>query len=252
MVRNGLALVSIGSLWALAWLLPGSAEAAQHCPQPIAKIVSAQGAIELKESPADVWRRVGLNESICPGDFIRVGEHSRAAIVLLDTDAVLRIDQNTTLRVLEPPQKDRSLLEVLGGALHFFSRVPRSLDVRTPFVNAAVEGTEFLIRVQMDRTFVSVFEGRVAATNEKGRLSLASNQSAVALADEAPQLRIVVRPRDAVQWALYYQPVLAALIDPSGVDIERDLPPALREAHGSLSRGELAEAFDHLNRVPET
>lgn len=251
MVRNRLALVSIGSLWALAWLLPGSAEAAQHCPQPIAKIVSAQGTIELKEASADVWRRVELNAPICPGDFVRVGEHSRAAIVLLDTDAVLRIDQNTTLRVLEPPQKDRSLLEVLVGALHFFSRVPRSLNVRTPFVNAAVEGTEFLIRVEKDRTFISVFEGLVAATNDRGRLSLASNQSALTLAGEAPQLRIVVRPRDAVQWALYYQPVLAALIYPTGVDIKRDLPPALRDAHRSLSRGELAEAFDRLDRVPE-
>ena len=53
----------------------------------------------------------------------------------------------------------RTLIELIRGAILFFTRQPRSLDVQTPFVNAAVEGTEFLVRVEDDRAVITVFEG---------------------------------------------------------------------------------------------
>ena len=58
------------------------------------------------------------------------------------------------------------------------------------------------------------------AANEAGSLTLTSGQSAVAEAGKAPVLRIVARPRDAVQWALYYPPVLYIRPDefPAGPD----------------------------------
>ena len=240
---NNLIPMAFGVLCVCFWQLPALAEVGDRCPRPVAKIVSAQGTIELKEAAAEVWRQGKLNALVCPGDSIRVGERSRGAIVLLDTDAVLRIDQNTELRVPEPPQEDRSLLSLLRGVIHFFSRSPQSLEVQTPFVNAAVEGTEFLIRVAQDRAFVTVFEGRVAARNESGSLSLTSNQSAVVHAGEAPQRRIVVRPRDAVLWALYYPPVLTC---PA-----QDLPPALCQAGRLLAVGRVDEARSILDKVPD-
>ena len=219
-----LGLAPFGVLCVLSWELHAQAGLADRCPQPIARIVSAQGTIELKEASANVWRLAKIDALVCPGDSIHVGERSRGAILLLAAETVLRIDENTTLRVLEPRQEYRSLLDLLNGVIHFLSRAPRSLEVKTPFVNAAVEGTEFLIRVETNRTFISVFEGRVAASNDSGTLSLASNQSAVTHSGEAPELRIVVRPRDAVRWALYYQPILAGLFDPSSMEAGRDLP----------------------------
>ncbi len=36
-----------------------------------------------------------------------------------------------------------SLVDMIGGAALFFSRVTRNLEVRTATVNAGVEGTEF-------------------------------------------------------------------------------------------------------------
>ena len=246
-----LGLAPFGVLCVLSWELHAQAGLADRCPQPIARIVSAQGTIELKETSANVWRLAKIDELVCPGDSIHVGERSRGAILLLAAETVLRIDENTTLRILEPRQEYRSLLDLLNGVIHFLSRAPRSLEVKTPFVNAAVEGTEFLIRVETNRTFISVFEGRVAATNASGSLSLTSNQSALIRAGEAPELRIVVRPRDAVRWALYYQPVFAGLFDPTSMEAGRDLPPALREVLRILGRGDLAAAFDRLDRVPE-
>jgi tetratricopeptide (TPR) repeat protein len=101
-----------------------------------------------------------------------------------------------------------SLVDMIGGAALFFSRVTRNLEVRTATVNAGVEGTEFFLRVEEGKTDLTVFEGKVLASNAAGGLPVTTGQSAVAEAGKAPVYRVVVRPRDAVQWALYYPPVL--------------------------------------------
>ena len=80
--------------------------------------------------------------------------------------------------------------------------------MQTPYTLASVRGTEFFISVEADRAFLTIFEGTVLAQNQAGSLVLASGQSAIAEAGKAPVVRIVARPRDAVQWALYYPPVL--------------------------------------------
>ncbi|MCZ6484308.1 MAG: TonB-dependent receptor, partial [Acidobacteria bacterium] len=76
---------------------------------------------------------------------------------------------------------------------------------------------------------------------------LASNQSGIALAGQPPQLRIVARPRDAVQWAIYYQPILTPLIDPSAPATVQNL--ALRESLEAFSQGDLTAAFDRLEGI---
>ena len=150
----------------LAW--PLLAQTTGRCPTTGSGIVSAQGSIELRGATAAVWNVSTLNTLLCPGDSIRVGQRSRAALLLLDTGAVVRIDQLTTLQILESPQEGRSLIELLRGLVHFFIRLPRSLEVRTPYVNAGVEGTEFVVSVGSDRTLVTVFEGLVRLTNPQG------------------------------------------------------------------------------------
>ena len=186
-----------------------------------------------------------LNADLCPGDTIRVGRDSRAAILLFETGAVLRIDHLTTLQILGPSSGDSNwILDMIEGAIHFFSRLPQALEVRTPYVSAGVEGTEFVLSVEQDRTRVSVFEGRVRLVNNQGDLLLTANQSGEALEGRAPQLRIVARPRDAVQWALYYQPLSMASIDLAA--------PALQGSLESLRGGNLTEAFERLEGVPES
>ena len=102
---------------------------------------------------------------------------------------------------------------MLTGAIHFFSHRPRSLKVDTPFVNAAAEGTEFLIRISGAEAHILMYEGIVLAQNEAGQLRLGPNDAALIRAGEKPIPEIVVRPRDAVAWAVHYPPVLAILTD---------------------------------------
>ncbi len=219
------------------------AVAAEPCPV-VGKLASVEGSVAVQRAGQESWAPGKPDQSLCQGDSIRVGERSRAAVFLI-TDAVLRLDERTTMRltdIVEQKEK-RSIIEMIIGAFQSFSRAPRSLAVNTPYVNGLIEGTEFLVRVEGEQTEITVFEGKVKAVNDHGQLILARGESAVAKKGEAPQPRIVVRPRDAVQWALYYPPVLSQ--DPAGA------PSGLRAASAAAERGDTARAFAALESVPQ-
>src|SRR5207245_5536638 len=101
-----------------------------------------------------------------------------------------------------------------------------------------------------DRTWLTIFGGTVVAENPAGSLTLTSGQSAIAEAGKAPVLRVVARPRDAVQWALYYPPVLYVRPDefPAGPDWQG----LVRQSLEFYLRGELQKAFASIANVPET
>ncbi len=236
---------------ALAFCLTaGSGLAAERCEPVVGHIVSIEGQVEVQRTGEQVWQPAGANETLCQDDTIRVGARSRAAIALIN-DAVLRLDQNTAVRLLNVVEKEeeRSLLGLIAGAIQSFSRQPRLLSVNTPYLNAAIEGTEFVVRVERTQAQLTVFEGQVLAANEYGQIAVAGGESVVAQAGQAPEPRIVVRPRDAAQWALYYPPVLAVLGGRTG-RIPEDLPAPLAEALAIAGRGEFAAALERLDRVP--
>ncbi len=225
----------------LSCLSPTVAQA--QCANPTAQIVRIANRVDRKEAATDVFVPATLNLDVCDGDSIRAGERSRATIAFRDRSVVLTIDQNTEWVVRKPSEPKRSLIDLIRGAILFFTREP--LEIQTPFANATVEGTEFLVRVEDDRTLITVFEGHVQATNPSGSLTLTSNQSAVAQKGQAPQLQIIVRPRDAVQWALYYQPLLA---DDSLEQRER-IPEVQRDAQFYVRRAGLLLAVGRLDEA---
>jgi tetratricopeptide (TPR) repeat protein len=128
--------------------------------------------------------------------------------------------------------------------------MPRNLEVRTAFVNAGVEGTEGLIVVEPNRTLITIFEGTVLASNPSGSLTLVSGQSAVAELGQPPVLTVVVRPRDAVRWALYYVPTLyfRAADFPAGPDWQG----MVRNSIEALNKGDYQAAFEAIRNVPPT
>jgi tetratricopeptide (TPR) repeat protein len=210
---------------------------ANTCENWVAKVVSVEGSVQIKKSADTEWVQANLGDLICAGYLIRASANGRAAVQLVN-GPVLRIDQYTNL-VFNGIKEDASLIDLIKGAVNFFSRWPRSLKVSTPFVNGTVEGTEFLVRVDDNGTFLSIFEGRVLAENKAGSLTLTSGQSAIAKADQAPVLQTVVRPRDAVQWTLYYPPILYAY--PEGL---KDTDPRFytHRASSLLGVGRVEEA----------
>jgi len=217
----------------------------------VGKVVSVQGNVQVRKAGAVDWAPVRLNDTYAFGDMIRVQVQSRAAVVLRN-GAILRLDQNTTITFsASEREEETSLLDLLRGAAHFFSPTPRKLKVTTPFVNATVDGTEFFLRVERNQTLLSVFEGRVAAINEAGSLVLASGQSATARTGQAPVSQVVIRPRDAVQWALYYPPILDYQpADFPGVSTT-DWQAMVRKSIGFFWKGDLAGAFSSIKKTPD-
>jgi tetratricopeptide (TPR) repeat protein len=227
-----------------------SGAAAATCEPWVARVVAVEGLAQARRAGQAQWQPVSAGDVFCEGDTLRVQARSRAAVVLRN-DVNLRLDQLSTVTFVALERERTSWLDLLTGAAYFFSRMPRSLRVTTPFVNAAVEGTEFLVSVAAEQTWLSVFEGLVAATNAAGSLSLASGQSAAARRGEAPAPRVIARPRDAVQWALYYPPVLEYRPADFADGDAADWRALVRRSIQFYRQGNLAQAFASLADVPE-
>ncbi len=223
---------------------PNIVSAKDLCTDWVGKVVSVEGVVEARRVAQTTWAPTKVGETFCPGDKLRV-ETWRAAIVLAN-DTIIRLDQGTTITFTEIENKESSWLELLEGIVHFLSRVPHTLTITTPFVNATVEGTEFVIRVDANETNVWVLEGSVRVENSLGRLLLEGGEAAVARAGEGPKRQINVKPRDAVQWALYYPPLL-------DVSKEASIGPNQGIYQQSLSHyqaGDIQQALDQLNTIP--
>ena len=193
---------------------------AQDTQAWVATLKSVQGTVETRKAEQTEWRPAAPNDTFAIGDSVRVLGYSRAAILLPD-ETLLRLDQNTTVTFTPPRDQNRSWLDLLKGAIHIISRDPRALRVVTPFAGAGLEGTEFLVEVGTDATTITVYEGEVAMTSDAGDVNLLPGQRATARAGLQPLAEVVVRPRDAVQWTLYYAPLL-----------DREAPAADAQAQG--------------------
>ena len=181
--------------------------AASACDPAPARATSVQGSVEARRAGEAQWRLVSLNDTFCPGDTLRVQDRSRADLQLLN-QSVLRLNANSSITVETPKERSTGVVDLVRGAVHFFSRGPNSLEVKTPYTVAGVRGTEFFIRLEPQRALLTVFEGTVVADNPAGSLTLRDGESALAEAGKPPVPRVVVRPRDAVHWALHYPPVI--------------------------------------------
>jgi len=237
--------MSIGARVLLVPLLVGvcihcfnsGAGAGERCREPAGRLVSVQGQVQVQSSAQGPWAAARIDDYLCPDDSLRVGDRGRAAVALAN-QSILRIDRNSTLSLGPALTGKSSLLRLLQGVLHIFSHRPNALNIETPYVSGAVEGTEFVVRAEAEKTVIIVFEGRVRAVNGLGQLEVASGQAIVAEWGMAPHYVTVVRPRDAVQWTLYY-PVIIDL--PGGRELQGETDPLL-QAVDHLAVGRVAEA----------
>jgi tetratricopeptide (TPR) repeat protein len=221
------------------------AQAAQE--RWVAVVTSAQGGVYVQRPGQAQWEPLNVADKCYPGDSIRVEENSRAALVFKN-DSTLRIDQNTTL-TFQPMEEQTILMRLFNGAATFFSRIPRSLKIFTPHMNGTVKGTEFVIRVDSGQTQINLFDGQILAENEKGELLISKGQSVIAKAGQAPVAQAVVRPRDAVQWALYYPAIMDFRPEdfPGGADWQQKV----RQSIEAWRRGDLSGAFGALKGIDD-
>ena len=151
------------------------------------------------------------------------------------------------------------------GAVYFLSQVRRTLTIRTPYVNAGIEGTEVYLRVREPASArgsaaeLIVLEGRVALTPGAGSGARFAAETAMTgervEVSAAGSLRRTVLPSPGgaygalrqvavgeLSWTLFYPDVLT--------EPEAAAFPRIAEAARLLAAGQAAEAEAVLAGVP--
>ncbi len=259
-----------GSILTIAPVM--SVAAPNECADWIAKVVSTEGRVETRaasDTSPDiiqgvVWQPVTLNQTLCPGSVVHTQAHSRAAL-LLRNNTVLRLSQKSTL-TLPAAQPDKPFwLELLDGAINVITRTPKKFQIDTPSVNAAVDGTEFFVKVaraplpegggvNSGQTTVSVFEGRVIVENPTGSVVLRSGEVATASAGQTPIASIPINPieqREAVHWALHYPPILSYRADDFKEGDETSWQARVRKSIEYTQAGDLQNALASVIDTPQ-
>jgi tetratricopeptide (TPR) repeat protein len=252
-----LGLLRVPASWLLAFLLAAGGtpafaqEQAPACAPVIARVVSLQGTVEVQRAGTANWLGIRrLDTSICAGDRLRTAPSSRAAL-FVQPETLVRVDQNTTITLQQSTDEisvEFSKDEVSHvarnaqscGAGYFITRFPKRFRVTTPHLNAAVEGTEFMVESSCEASQVTVLEGRVlsqvAATQELR--SLTAGQQVTAAPGTPTAFSTVIKPADAVQWVLRYPPLSDA-----GATGNR---AGLARAEASLQAGRVDEALQEI------
>ena len=179
---------------------------ASACDDWLAEVVSVQGSAEFSINESN-WRDIHLSQQICPESLLRVGPKSRV-VLYLSNNTTMRLAENTLVRFPRQEQQDTFWIELKEGIAHFISRIFKKFDARSPFVNAAVSGTEFVLWATSDKAGVTVIEGEVIASNDVGAIVLTQGQTAAAESLDFPIDKLTTLPQEYTQWATYYPPLL--------------------------------------------
>ncbi len=233
-IAAALGIIGISGLGSPAW--------AQSASQDIATLEAVRGGVTVI--------RLGLSQAPTPSmplqmNDIVVTKQGRATVRFHSDGTVLRVGPDSRVQINESAaERD---VTVFFGRLwaHVVRAQERVSRFRTGSTIAAIRGTEVSLAVASDgdETELSVLEGQVEAESDAGSITLTEGQSAVAKKGSAPVRGVRVRPQDAVQWALYYVPVIS--IDPSDLG-EGPWQTNVRESAEAYSKGDLQQAIDSL------
>jgi tetratricopeptide (TPR) repeat protein len=245
----------IGRAVALAAAAALSASTAAAADASLATLEAVGGQVSIV--------RQGQVQSLARGmalerNDVVVTKRGRATLRFHSDGTVLRVGPDSRVQVDESAsQRDVTLF---FGRLwaHVVRWKERPTRFSTAGTIAAVRGTELSLAVASDgdKTEIAVLEGRVNAQNDAGSLDLVAGQSATARKGAAPVRGVKVTPKDAVQWALFYYPVLVpegdlerALAGLEGAPAPADAPSLNRRASLLLAVGGVEEAARDLEQA---
>ena len=170
-------------------------------------LVMIQNKVEVAPGGTDVWAPGRLNQILHPGDRVRTGEHSRAAVYLANG---MTIEKGEFSEIEIPPSTGDTFLK---GLFKIFNRDrSKRSEYRLRGTTAAIRGTDFLINVKEDGTAeLTVLDGEVVLSNSAGSVALTTNERGQVAEGRAPRKSAVVEAvNDLIQWSLYYPGVLNA------------------------------------------
>ena len=237
------------SLFLLTYLF-APAVTANECIETIATATAIQGIVEKRQKSSTAWKTITAQDTFCMGDMVRTQLNSRAALYL-NNNTILRLNELSAVTFIGSSSQSANQLSLTKGIAHFISRLKQRFEVLTPYVNAAIDGTEFVIAVNTDHSNITVLEGRVRVSNQQGEISLAQGETALARAGEAPTLQTRVQPWDTVSWAMYYPAVsnFSALITAAKAQPE-PWRSRLLQSFEHYQQGQVSAALTTLESLP--
>jgi lipoprotein NlpI len=198
------------------------------CEQWVARLASTRGVVEA-QTDGD-WRKARAGDRFCSDVSVRVGAAS-SAVLELANQTVVRLSEQSAVSFRHSPQTTPAV-EMSQGRGHFLSRTPQRFDAATPYLNAAIDGTEFLLAAGPEADELTLFEGQVTAA---GRVLKPGESLRVSRSGQT-EVRVGAGSRDGLDWALHY-PALAGT--------------GLMEARARLAAGD-AEAAQALALAAES
>lgn len=208
------------------------AQAARVCADgaPVAQVIAVDGTVSLTAGDGTKQALVdGIG--LCPGDEIFTGDAAGIDIRFDGKDSVTNILSNALVTI--PARDDDADIELEQGLLRFISSVRGVFNIRTPFTDAGIDGTEAMVDVRgaSKETLVLVREGTVTTADRRedaAKLSLVAGSASFASAGQTlviatPQnvpeafQGYLTNPEGAADWAVYYPPILfgAEATDPN-------------------------------------
>ncbi|HRH79357.1 MAG TPA: FecR family protein, partial [Cellvibrionaceae bacterium] len=207
---------------AFGWLIISSAQAEEgkRCSEYAARLDSLEGKVQWQIGGESQWQAASLNQTFCYGDIIRVDE--KRAALRLSNNTLVRLNEHSSIKLIPPTQS--FWVELIDGAAHFLTRTPKSFTVKAPYVNAAVEGTEFLVSAHNGVNQVGVIEGVVRSGNSAGSVVLTQGMSTqTTSAEQAPGAPVQLKLNDFVNWAMYFPPL------PNRLNVPADIKSLLEQ-----------------------
>jgi Flp pilus assembly protein TadD len=227
--------------------IPYCLQAQTDCDPWLAKVISVGGKVDSQQVANYNWHPIKRGDTFCYGDKIRTANHSRATL-LFENGTRVTIKQNSTLNFSAKKENESSwILNLIQGSSFFRSRQPQRLNIQTPFINAVHQGTEFLVSVNSHQTEITVFDGQVAATNQQGEILINKGYTGIASKNQPPRTQaLTIRPEDAVQWTLYYPPI----INYQNISSSKD--QALQPSINAHLQGKPVQALELLDKIPSS
>lgn len=175
-----------------------------HAAEPnTAEVVSIVGKAERRPSVTAPWASAEIKQLLYSGNFVRTLDDSTMALLFSDKSQ-LRLSRNSMFEIKEignGKDTDTSVSLLKGKSWMQSKATPDKLRIATPSGLARILGTEWEMEVHDDgSTTVSVMNGEVHFTNESGNVQVQANEQAVTEVGRAPQKRVLLNPRERVQW----------------------------------------------------
>ncbi len=238
---------------------------------PAGRLINPQGSVAVLPSGNVSWEEAKSGRDLFAGDSVRTGQDSRVSILCID-ETQLKLNENTVVVLKSSAPSARmgiavpaaqsvaaaSLYEVPTGEIWLRNKNEKArFEVQTPAVTAAIRGTEFNLKVsRAGATSLVLLEGKLTLANPQGQIDLDPGEEGLAEVGRAPVKRVILQPKDAVQWSLYYPGIFSYRDIPIGAWSEdSSSSPTIRKAQADYDLGNLdgsqREADEALARDPE-